>query len=100
MPEGSQGFIEGQAQLGFVSASAGLTFIFAPWGACDNPAPGTLNAWIADPTSFQTVTMTQTYYPSYVGRYPARAMVLAGETAVFPAPEAAALIAAGAAVAA
>ncbi len=82
-----------QALMGFCHGPDGVAFISADWAAID--------AWLADPTAYRRVRVIGSYFPcGTVNRYPARPPVLGGGWASFPAPEATALIAAGAAVAA
>ena len=82
-----------QALLGFCHGPDGVAFISADWGAIDD--------WLAAPRTFQRVRVIGHYFPcANVNRYPARRPVLGGGWATLPAPEAEALIAAGAAAAA
>lgn len=64
-------------------------------GDASAPASGTLAYEIAHPSSWVAARMIDAYYPVQVEAYPVRAAVMAGQTASWPAPEAALLISAG-----
>lgn len=89
------GWRPGFAQLGVWRVSTGLRWIYAPSGDRDNPAAGTLAAWIVAYGPWTLVTLSNAYEPSAVPDFPTRAAVRAGDTCLFPGIEADALVAAG-----